>query len=73
MSAQTETERAAEINRRSEAHDEFYGNRDIEYEQWLDGLDSDRLFQKEEMVMRRLELSCNCGAHFCDGNHREGM
>jgi hypothetical protein len=65
----TQIDNQVQAYKRADEHDDFYSDRDIEYEQWLDGLDSDRLFQKEEMVMRRLGLSCNCGAHFCDGSH----
>jgi hypothetical protein len=71
MSAEIDNQ--VQAYKKADEHDDFYGNRDIEYEQWLDGLDSDRMFAKEERLMKRLGLSCSCGAHLCDGMHGEGM
>jgi uncharacterized protein YehS (DUF1456 family) len=52
MSAQIDNQ--VQAYKKADEHDDFYSNRDIEYEQWLDGLDSDRQFRKEEATMKRL-------------------
>jgi hypothetical protein len=67
MSAQ---ENQLKAYRKADEHDEFYGE-DPDFQRWSDeyALESFRQFEKEEMVMKRLGLSCNCGMHYCDGSH----